>query len=146
MEISKKRLERAGLEDRVKLFCGDAASLPFDDSTFNAVFMSFTLELFDTPEIPKVLEQIKRVLVQEGRLVVISMSKENGESIFLKLYEWAHRKWPKYIDCRPIFLEQSLGDSGYEIKMKEKVKLFGLPIEIVVAKKESRATGPSGFI
>jgi len=135
MEISKKRLEKADLEDRVKLFCGDAASLPFDDSTFNAVFMSFTLELFDTPEIPKVLEQIKRVLKPDGRLAVVSISKENGESIFLRLYEWTHTKWPKYVDCRPIYVEQSLIDAGYQIKSKEKVKIFRLPAEIIVAVK-----------
>lgn len=135
MEISKERLEKADLEDRVKLFCGDAASLPFDDSTFNAVFMSFTLELFDTPEIPKVLEQIKRVLKPEGRLAVVSISKENGESIFLRLYEWTHNKWPKYIDCRPIYVEKSLIDAGYHIKSKEKVKIFRLPAEIIVAVK-----------
>ena len=135
MEISKKRLEKAGLGDRVKLFCGDAASLPFDDSTFDAVFMSFTLELFDTPEIPKVLEQIKRVLKPDGRLAVVSISKANGESIFLRLYEWTHNKWPKYVDCRPIYVEQSLIDAGYKIKSKEKVKIFGLPAEIIVAVK-----------
>jgi demethylmenaquinone methyltransferase/2-methoxy-6-polyprenyl-1,4-benzoquinol methylase len=122
MEISKKRLEKADIEDRVKLFCGDAASLPFDDSTFNAVFMSFTLELFDTPEIPKVLEQINRVLKPEGRLAVVSISKGNGESIFLRLYEWTHNKWPKYVDCRPIYVEQSLIDAGYQIKSKKKSK------------------------
>lgn len=133
MEITKKRLEKADLEDRVKLFCGDAASLPFDDSTFNAVFMSFTLELFDTPEIPKVLEQIKRVLKPDGRLAVVSISKENGESIFLRLYEWTHNKWPKYVDCRPIYVEQSLIDAGYQIKSKERVKIFRLPAEIIVA-------------
>ena len=135
MEITKKRLEKAGLEDRVKLLCGDAASLPFDDSTFNAVFMSFTLELFDTPEIPKVLEQIKRVLKPDGRLAVVSISKENGESIFLRLYEWTHNKWPKYVDCRPIYVEQSLLDAGYQIKSKERVKIFRLPAEIIVAVK-----------
>lgn len=103
---------------------------------FKIIFLnniSFTLELFDTPEIPKVLEQIKRVLKPGGRLGVASMSKENGESIFLRLYEWIHNKWPKYVDCRPIYVEQSLIDAGYQIKSKEKVKLFRLPREIVVA-------------
>ena len=133
MEISKERLEKADLEDRVKLFCGDAASLPFDNNTFDAVFISFTLELFDTPEIPKVLEQIKRVLKPEGRLVVVSISKENGESIFLRFYEWIHNKWPKYVDCRPIYVEQSLREAGYTVRSKEKVRLFRLPGEIVVA-------------
>jgi ubiquinone/menaquinone biosynthesis C-methylase UbiE len=135
IEITKKGLEEADLEDRVSLFCGDAASLPFDDSTFDAVFMSFTLELFDTPEIPKVLEQIKRVLRPDGRLAVVSISRENGESIFLRLYEWIHNKWPKYVDCRPIYLEQALIDAGYQIRSKEKVKIFRLPAEIIIAVK-----------
>jgi demethylmenaquinone methyltransferase/2-methoxy-6-polyprenyl-1,4-benzoquinol methylase len=135
MEISRKRLEKAGLGDRVELFCGDAASLPFDDTAFDAVFMSFTLELFDTPEIPKVLEQVKRVLKPEGRLAVASISRENGQSIFLRLYEWAHSKWPKYIDCRPIYVERSLIDAGYQIRSKEKVKISRLPAEVIVAVK-----------
>jgi ubiquinone/menaquinone biosynthesis C-methylase UbiE len=101
--------------------------------------MSFTLELFDTPEIPSLLEEVRRVLKPGGRIGVASMSKENGESLLLRLYEWAHRKWPKYVDCRPIYLEQSLRDARYEIRKKEKVKFFGLPGEIVVAVKESQA-------
>jgi len=137
LEVARRRLDKAWLMDRVKLYCGDATSLPYGDNTFNAAFMSFTLELFDTPEIPRLLEEVKRVLKPRSRIVVASMSKENGESLLLRLYEWAHRKWPKYVDCRPIYLEQSLRDAGYEIIKKEKVKLFGLPGEIVIAVKES---------
>ncbi len=135
LEVTKRRLDKARLTKRVELYCGDAASLPYGDNTFDAAFMSFTLELFDNPEIPKLLEEVKRVLKSGGRVVVASMSKENGESLLLRLYEWAHRKWPTYVDCRPIYLEQSLRDSGYKIRKKEKVKLSGLPSEIVVAVK-----------
>ena len=73
------------------------------------------------------------MLKSEGRLVVVSMSKENGESIFLRLYEWMHNKWPKYVDCRPIYVEQSLREAGYTVKSKEKVRLLRLPVEIIVA-------------
>jgi len=137
LEITRRRLDKDQLMDRVELYCGDAASLPYGDNTFDAVFMSFTLELFDTPEILSLLEEVKRVLKSMGRIGVASMSKENGESLLLRLYEWAHRKWPKYVDCRPIYVEQSLRDAGYEIRKKEKVKLFGLPGEMVVAVKQS---------
>lgn len=137
LEVTRRRLTKAQLMDRVELYCGDAATLPYGDNTFDAAFMSFTLELFDTPEIPTVLEQIERVLKPKGRLGVISMSKQNGESLLLRLYEWAHRKWPECVDCRPIYLEQSLRDAGYQIRKGEKVKVFGLPGEIVVAVKES---------
>jgi len=136
IKIAKKKLEKAGLANRVGLCCGDAVWLPFDDNTFDAVLISFTLEVFDTPEIPKVLEQIKKVLKLGGRLGVASMSKENGESIFLRLYEWIHNKWPKYFGSRPIYAEQALIDAGYEIESKEKVKIFRLPAEIIVAVKK----------
>lgn len=132
LEVSKRRFEEAGLLDRVKLYCGDALKMPYEDNKFDAVFMSFTLELFDTPEIPKVLDKIERVLKANGRLGVVSMSKEDGDSILLRMYEWTHKKFPKYADCRPIYIEQSIKDAGFEIEYKEKVKLFGLPGEIVI--------------
>lgn len=135
LEVTKKRLEKTGLLDRVELICGDAMKMPYEDNKFDAVFMSFTLELFDTPEIPKVLDEIKRVLKLKGRLGVVSMSKENGGSKLLKLYEWAHKKFPKYADCRPIYVEHSIKDAGFEIQHKQKIKLFGLPGEIVIGRK-----------
>jgi len=134
IEVTKKRLEKAGLIDRVELYCGDAASLPYNEHKFDAVFMSFTLELFDTPEIPMILNEIKRVLKPQGRLGVVSMSREDGKSILFKFYEWAHKKFPNYADCRPIYVEQSLKEAGFGIKNKEKVKLIGLPLEIVIGK------------
>ena len=132
LEVSKRRLEEAGLLGRVKLYYGDALKMPYEDNKFDAVFMSFTLELFDTPEIPKVLDKIERVLKPNGRLGVVSMSKEDGGSILLRVYEWTHKKFPKYADCRPIYIEQSIKNAGFEIEYKEKVKLFGLPVEIVI--------------
>ena len=60
------------------------------------------------------------------------MSNENGESILLKLYRWMHEKFPKYVDCRPIHVEESVRDAGYEVEHREKVNLFGLPGEIIV--------------
>ncbi len=135
LEVSKKRLKKAGILDRVELYCGDALEMPYEGNKFDSVFMSFTLELFDTPEIPKILGEIKRILKPRGKFGVISMSKEDERTTLLKLYEWMHKKFPQYFDCRPIYVEQSIKDAGFEIKHKEKVKLFGLPVEIVIAIK-----------
>lgn len=135
LEAARKRLEKAGLAGRVVLQLGDAAKLPFDDRSFDGVFSSFTLELFDTPDIPVVLDEVRRVLRPGGRLGIVSMSKEDGDSILLKLYEWFHEKFPKYVDCRPIYAERSLRNAGFEIRHKEKVNMFGLPGEIVVAEE-----------
>jgi demethylmenaquinone methyltransferase/2-methoxy-6-polyprenyl-1,4-benzoquinol methylase len=45
LEVARRRLDKAQLMDRVELHCGDAASLPYADNTFDAVFMSFSIPL-----------------------------------------------------------------------------------------------------
>ena len=136
MEVSKRRLRKAGLLDRVELYCGDASKLPYEDNKFDAVFMSFTLELFDTPEIPKVLGEVKRVLKSGGRFGVVSMSK--GEGLVVGLYEWLHERFPRYLDCRPIYLSEVVKVAGFVVVHEEKGRIFGLPVETVIALKPGR--------
>jgi demethylmenaquinone methyltransferase/2-methoxy-6-polyprenyl-1,4-benzoquinol methylase len=135
LRVTRKRLQKATLLNRVELFHGDASKLPFINETFNAVFMSFTLELFDTPDIPQLLTEVRRVMKAGGRLGVVSLSRSKGNSVPLRIYEWIHRKWPKYVDCRPIYLEHLLHRAGYTIQRKKMDNLFVLPLEIVVAIK-----------
>ena len=132
-----ERLNKAHLLDRIELYQGDAAKLPFDDETFDAVFVSFTLELFDSPEIPEVLGEVRRVLNPGGRLGLVSLSKTNIDSLPVRIYEWIHRKWPQYVDCRPIYVDESVQKAGYKIIMRETTRLMILPIETVVAIKDA---------
>lgn len=97
--------------------------------------MSFIIEVLDTPEIPKVLEEIRRVLKLGGRLGVASMSREDGRSVLVRLYEWMHNRCPKYLGSRPIYAEQALIEAGYEIESKQKLRIARLPAEIIVALK-----------
>lgn len=138
LELANNKIQKRLFTDRVKFTCGDAMQLPYPDNKFDAVFLSFTLELFDTCEIPKVLREIKRVLKLNGRLGVVSLSKDNGKSLFLRLYEWAHIKFPKYIDCRPIFVTKSIKDASFDIGYKKKAKIFLAPIEIVIGIKNTQ--------
>lgn len=73
---ARKRLENLFPLNRVDLFLGDASRLPFESKAFDAVFSSFTIELFDTIEIPQVLGEIMRVLKPGGRLGIISLIKD----------------------------------------------------------------------
>lgn len=130
---AEKRLENARLLKRVGLSCGDALRIPFREGVFDAVLMSFTLELFDTPDIPVVVREVRRSLKPGGRLAVASLSKIGGSSLMLRLYEWAHMVWPTYIDCRPIYVEQALREAGFDMTRSDKDTISGLPVETVVA-------------
>ncbi len=136
LEITRKRLKKAGLIDRVELCEGDARSMLYQDSQFHAAYMASTLELFDTPDIPTVLKEVKRVLKPSGRFGVASLTKEGRESsLFLKFYEWLHRKMPKYANCRPIYVEKSVAEAGYQITKAEEFILFKIVSwKIVVAR------------
>jgi len=139
LEITRKRLEKTGLVDRVELCEGDVRSMPYQDSKFDAVYMASTLELFDTPDIPKVLKEIKRVLKLGGRLGVASLTREGREdSLFIRFYEWLHRKIPKYASCRPIYVEKSVEEAGYQITKREEFVLYKMvPWKIVAAKPKT---------
>ena len=129
---SQTKVAKEGLSPKVELMIGDAVNLPYQSGTFDAVFMSFTLELFDTPEIPLVLGECRRVLKPIGRICIVSMSKK-GHGIMLSIYEWAHRTFPRYIDCRPIFLGKVLKESEFNILESKNFNIWGLPVEISLA-------------
>ncbi len=133
--IAKDRIDKAGLSGNVDLRVGDAAKLPFEDEFFDAVFTSFTLELFDTPEIPIVLQECHRVLRSGKRIVIVSMAKKSHESLAVRLYEWAHEKMPNYADCRPIYVTKSLSAAGFQVFEKKETKMWGLPVDAVLARK-----------
>jgi demethylmenaquinone methyltransferase/2-methoxy-6-polyprenyl-1,4-benzoquinol methylase len=136
LKIAHENLEKEGMADRVELICEDAEKLPYDAETMDAIFMSFTLELFDTPEIPKVLAECKRVLRPGGRIVVVGVSKEGEGGVILQVIEWTHKHFPNFMDCRPIFVRKALDAAGFRIESVENRTMW-VPVEIVLAVKSS---------
>src|SRR5664279_2024374 len=135
------RLRRAGLADRAVLLVGDATSIPRPDVCFDALFMAFTLELFDTPEIPLVLAECRRVLRPGGRVGMVSLSRATPVRWPTRLYERLHDHFPATLDCRPIHGRLALEAAGFEKPRSKLVPLWGLCAEAVVAVRPA-ATPP----
>jgi ubiquinone/menaquinone biosynthesis C-methylase UbiE len=129
-----ERVRRAGLADRVALLQGDATRLPFRSGSFDAAFSAFTLEQFDTPEIPIVLSECRRILRLGGRLAVVSLAKRS--CVMTRIYELAHRLFPVSVDCRPIYVQTAMEEAGFHTQAATEVSMWGMPVEIVVGGKQ----------
>jgi ubiquinone/menaquinone biosynthesis C-methylase UbiE len=134
LTLSHDLLQKKGLAECVNLACSDAEQMPFADNSLNGIFTSFTLELFDTPEIPKVLTECRRVLKPGGRLCVVALSKEGKQGLIMKAFEWTHKHFPNLMDCRPIYVRRAVEAAGFEIK-DAAIEHMWVPVEIVLAVK-----------
>jgi ubiquinone/menaquinone biosynthesis C-methylase UbiE len=135
LRVARSRIDKEGLLERVNLLQSDAAHLPFKAQAFDGLFMSFTLELFDTPEIPLLLKECGLAMRPGGRISVVSLSKSGGRSLVRDLYELAHDRFPKIIDCRPIFVRRALEEAGFQVLDATLTSIWGLPVEIVLAER-----------
>jgi ubiquinone/menaquinone biosynthesis C-methylase UbiE len=135
LQVAQKKVAEAGLLERVQLGQGDAVLLPFETGSMEVVFMSFTLELFDTPDIPVVLAECRRVLCDSGRLSVVAMSKKGRDGLMLRLYEWAHERFPRHVDCRPIYVVDAVRNAGFQAVESVDASMWGLPVTIATARK-----------
>lgn len=135
LSIACRRVKYSGLSRIITLVLGDATRLPYPDHQFQVAFMSFTLELFSPILIPVVLAECRRVLQHGGRLGIVSLVKKDDRTV--DIYEWFHSHFPNVVDCHPIFVHMVLEKSGFAVAQAVGKKLWGLPVEAVVAKETS---------
>jgi ubiquinone/menaquinone biosynthesis C-methylase UbiE len=136
LRVARSRIQRSGLSERIVLRRGDAVRLPFPAGFFDAVFMGFVLELFDTPDLPKVMGECRRVLRRRGRIAVAAMAKKRKWTV--EWYERAHSAMPGLLDCRPIRVRETVELGGFRIRDDVERSLWGLPVEIIVAEKKEK--------
>lgn len=72
LEIGKAKIAKQGLENQIELRWGDAATLPFEDNTFDTVTVAFGVRNFENLE--QGLSEICRVLKPNGQVVILEFS------------------------------------------------------------------------
>jgi ubiquinone/menaquinone biosynthesis C-methylase UbiE len=135
LAITQKRLHNLNTSDNVMLLVADATCLPFPGKSFNALFASFVIELFEPDEISFLLNGCHELLHTGGRLCAVSMTRTGPSLLGRRLYEWGQRRFPRLIDCRPIYLSKALESAGFEIQASARLSSLDLPVEIVLASK-----------
>lgn len=73
LEVGRRKLRKQGLDALIELQQGDSENLPFPDNTFDAVTVAFGVRNFENLE--KGLAEMRRVLKNDGQLVVLEFSK-----------------------------------------------------------------------
>jgi demethylmenaquinone methyltransferase/2-methoxy-6-polyprenyl-1,4-benzoquinol methylase len=139
---ARKKLSRADLLDRSGLIISDSLPLPFSSNTFDGLFTSFTLELFDTPNLPVLLAECRRVIKPEGRLVIVSLSRDLPLPWMGRLYEDFHNRFPAWADCRPIPVCRLLEENGYRLSKYEYDIMWGIPVIIALSLTSSPRRSP----
>lgn len=75
LEEGRKKIEREGLVNKIRLQYGDSETINFAENTFDAGMVAFGVRNFENLE--KGLTEIKRVLKPGGQLVILEFSKPN---------------------------------------------------------------------
>jgi ubiquinone/menaquinone biosynthesis C-methylase UbiE len=139
-DVASRHVAESGLAARVELTVAAVPPLPYDDESFDAVSMSFVLELFPLEQIPAVLAEIIRVLRPGGRVSIVSMATTpDGEtdSVLEYTYKWLHQHFPHIVDCQPINVVQFVRDAGFVDVQESRMEIWTLPVAIVLGKRSA---------
>ena len=73
LEVGKKKIKKSSLGDRIHLELGDSQNLSFDDNKFDTITVAYGVRNFE--ELEKGLSEMKRVLKEDGQLIVLEFSR-----------------------------------------------------------------------
>lgn len=90
LEAAWKKINQADLYKRISLIQGDALNLPFPDGSFDAVTVAFGIR--NMPDRKKVLEEMIRVLVPEGKVYLLELTTPQS-----KWFRWLYLPYLNHI-------------------------------------------------
>ncbi|MCX6035252.1 MAG: methyltransferase domain-containing protein [Chloroflexi bacterium] len=130
---ASRRLRKQGYLNR--LSCGYAQSIPFAEGVFDSVVATFPAEfIFD----PQTLEEIRRVLMPAGKLVILPMAWITGRRPLERLVAWLLRvsgEVPGKPGPVSAVTRDRFARLGFEVR-SEIVEVKGSQVLVFVAEKK----------
>ena len=128
-----KRKMNANQTSNINFILGNAFYLPFEDNSFDYIFSSYVFDLFPESEFLNVTKEVNRVLKENGKVVIITMSFGN---------KWYNKFWfllAKYFpgiltNCRPVDLKPYFFNAFKDVKVAA-ISQNTFPSEILTAAK-----------
>lgn len=129
LAIGKEKVKKQGIENQIDLHLGDAATLPFEDQSFDAVTVAFGVRNFE--DLQRGLSEICRVLKPNGQVFILEFSmpekfpiKQSYQLYFKHILPkvgkqvskdaWAYSYLPESVEHfpKPATFLQTLNDNG----------------------------------
>jgi len=115
-----------------------STSIPALDLSCDRVIANYVLDLLPAAHIADFVREAHRVLVPGGLLCLVSLTE--GQTWLPRavsaIWTAAHRIYPRLVGgCRPIRLIRYVASGEWEQQFHGVVTAFGIPSEILVARK-----------
>jgi len=130
LDITRRRVPQT-------LLCeGDIGRLPYAAASFDRLLCSYVLDLLPLAAIPAVLAEFRRVLREDGRLVLVSLTEgvDLPSKALVTLWKTAYRIHPLSCGgCRPLQLASLTRSAGFHTVERAVIVQLGVPSELIIA-------------
>jgi len=117
-----------------QLKLGNAFEIEAESQQFDLVLNSYMFDLIAFHEMDQILAEFRRVLKQEGKLVLVNMT--TGETFGSGIYSLIYRISPKaFGGCRGVRLAKRIEQSGFQVETREYHQQLLFPSEVILALK-----------
>lgn len=145
IDISKTMIEIARQHispfvDRARVEqSGGAISFPLPDHSVDRVVSTYVLDLLSEHDIAQVVREAQRVLMPNGKLCVLSLTRGTTLPSRIVSALWSmvfHIHAPLVGGCRPLQLEPLIARQQWTVEYRNVLTPFTVPSEVVIAIKE----------
>jgi len=133
LDKAKKRVGRLS-RGNYSLDIGSAFNLNIEDESIDTLVNNYMFDLIPFEDMDKILEEFKRVLKKDGKLILVNMTE--GERFGSKLYDSIYNISPKTMGgCRGVKLSDKFKKHHFRVEIREYYQQMLFPSEVILARK-----------